>query len=121
MDNEEELYTSIDYHFNGEYDSIPFLEDICKSLDIDVEKYWMRELDELDVFTGENILTSKTKPIVSELYELTYSLLVSNQKEALNRFAEFLIDNMLETWGHLEGCLKLEMDNRKGGKINGDT
>lgn len=113
MDNEEELYTSIDYHFNGEYDSIPFLEDICRSLDIDVEKYWMRELDELDVFTGENILTSKTKPIVSELYELTYSLLVSNQKEALNRFAEFLIDNMLETWGYLEGCLKQEINKKE--------
>lgn len=111
--NEEELYTTIDYHFNGEYDSIPFLEDICRSLNIDVEKYWMRELDELDIFTGENVATSKTKPLVAELYELTYSLLISNKKEAINRFAEFLIDNMLETWGQLEGCLKLEIDNKK--------
>lgn len=112
MDNEE-LYTTIDYQFEGDLDSVVFLEEICNSLGIDVEKYWYRELDEINVFTGENITTSRTKPLVAELYNLTYSLLISNQQEAKNKFAEFLIDSMLETCGYLEGCLKQEMEESK--------
>lgn len=117
MDNEE-LYTTIDYQFEGGLDSVVFLEEICNSLGINVEKYWYRELDEINVFTGENITTSRTKPLVAELYNLTYSLLISNQQEAKNKFAEFLIDSMLETCGYLEGCLKQEMEENNGGKKN---
>lgn len=114
MDNEDELYTTIDYQFDGNLDNVIFLEEICNSLGIEVEKYWMRELDEINMLTGDNLLVEKEKPFIPELYELTYSLLISNKNEAINRFAEFLIDGMLETWGYLEGCLKQEIDNKKG-------
>lgn len=112
MEEGQELYRTIDYQFNGDYDNVIFLEDICNSLGIDVEKYWMRELDTPDFFTGNNLVTTTTKPTASDLYELTYSLLVSNQNEPLNGFAEYLIDNILEVWGKLEGCYKLE-DSKK--------
>ena len=110
MEEEQELYRTIDYQFNGDYDNVIFLEDICNSLGIDVEKYWMRELDTPDFLTGNNLVTTTTKPIASDLYELTYSLLVSNQNEPLNGFAEYLIDNILEVWGKLEACYKKEME-----------
>lgn len=116
MDNEEELYRTIDYQFSGEYDSVPFLENICKSLGIDVEKYWMRELDTVDFFTGNNIITKTNKPDNPDLYELTYSLLVSNKNESLNKFAEYLIDNILEVWGKLESCYNI--DNKKEDSLN---
>lgn len=113
MGNEEELWTTIDYQFDGEFDGVVWLEEICNSLGIEVEKYWMRELDE-ETWLGDSIVTVKTKPEIAELYNLTYSLLVPNyQTNNKAKFAEWLIDNMLEYIGYIEACLLKDIDNKK--------
>ena len=110
---DEELYTTIDYQFNGDYDNVIWLEEICNSLDIELEKYWMRELEEVNIFTGENIIVSREKPEIAELYTLTYSLLVCNyETNPIAQFAEYLIDSMLEYIGYLEACLRIDKENK---------
>ena len=113
---DEELYSTIDYQFDGDMDNVIWLEEICDSLNIDYETYWMREVDEDSPWMEEKIIVCKEKPVVSELYFLTYSLLVCNyDTNPTAKFAEYLIDSMLEYVGYLEACLIQEKkDNKKG-------
>lgn len=114
MSKEEELYSTIDYQFHGDYDNVIWFEEICNSLNLEVEKYWMRELDDINLLTGDNIIVVRDKPEISELYQLTYSLLIANYNtNNVAKFAEFLIDSMLETCGYLEACLKQEISKNK--------
>lgn len=115
MDNDNDIIVqnAIGYNFKGLTHFI-FLEEVARELRLEVNKYWMRPSTEEDWFSHGDwvILQQEPNPILLDEYELTYDLPYDKRSEAKVKFAEFLIDSMLEYIGYLEGCLRKETEEK---------
>lgn len=105
---EDDIQNTIDYTTKGEFDAVIFIEDICRELNVEYEKFWIREADEDDWVTTNGFVISQSKPLLAENFELVYSLLIKKDNEKLVRFADNIIFSLKENWGYLEGCLRKE-------------
>ena len=112
-DDEVIIQDAIGYNFKGLTHFI-FLEEIARELGLEVNKYWMRPSTEEDWFVKGDWVILKQEPnkMLVDEYELTYDMPYNKHNEAKVKFAEFLIDSMLEYIGYLEGCLEKEMEEK---------
>ena len=112
-DNEIIIQDAIGYSFQG-LDKFTFIEDLAHELNLELNKYWMRPSTEEDWFAKGDWVILKQEPneILIDEYELQYDIPYDKHNEAKVKFAEFLIDSMLEYVGYIEGCLQKEMEEK---------
>lgn len=96
----------IEYEFPTGYRVI-WLEEILKEFNIETKESWYKEDDFF-----ETPIYKFTEPEYPEFYSLLYTCLPEKGNFA-HEFAEMLIEAMLQTTGYLEGCLKLDIENKK--------
>ena len=113
-EEQEDLFDTIDYSVDGNIDHVVFLEDIAREFGLEVESYWLREARDTDWMATNGYVVSKTKPFLPEEYDHVYSLCYTNDNKNITLFADSLIDGLVQVWGYLEACLKIEIDTKKG-------
>ena len=112
-DNEIIVQDAIGYSFKG-LTTFTFIEEVANELRLEVNKYWMRPAVPEDWFVKGDWVILKQEPneILLDEYELQYDIPYNQTNEAKVKFAEYLIDSMVEYIGYLEACIEKEMEKK---------
>jgi len=103
----EDNYRIVEHEFVDIYEPVPAVEDILKEYNIETHIIWVKE----DDFTGARLI-SQVEPIAPELYNICYTYMLE-QNNTRHLFADYLIESTILNICKLEGCLQLDIDNKK--------
>ena len=96
----------VEYEFENVQGEVAFVEEILKEFEIEAKMSWVHE----DEYGTASI--TYYEPICPELYNVLYTCLLDSDNPN-HIFADMLITQLIEDMCVLEGCLQLDIDNKK--------